>query len=93
MQNFLDVILPPVLLLVLTAGVLAAAAVITTGRLRLYAAQRRDIDIKRQSLQASRDVMATIISDAATPDFVRNAAVTAYEQLGAIMNSQKKELN
>jgi hypothetical protein len=88
-NDFLDVVLPPLLLLACTAVLAGAAIVLTAGRLRLYAAKRRRIDGTRKALQNARDGLAAAISDPGLGDANRNQVMTAYDAVTTALTKEK----
>lgn len=90
MGSFLDVVLPPLLLLALVAGLLAVAVFVAAGRLRLWASRRRAADCivekvldrgaaAHRALASARDALATVISDPGLSGDTRDQALTAYQ--------------
>lgn len=92
MQDFLDVVLPPVLLMMITAVVTVAAVVITLSRLRLYARQRRRLSAEPKIIEEARGALAVLIADNNVSKFTRDSVIEAYDVLGRIAK-RKKELS
>jgi hypothetical protein len=88
-NNFLDVVLPPLLLLGLAAVLSAAAVWWAAGKLRLYAAKRRRIDGARTALSQARDGLAAAISDPGLGDANRNQVMTAYDAVTRALTKEK----
>lgn len=91
MQSFLDVTLPPLILLVAACGVLAAVTVVALGRLRLYAAQRRRITVGHTSLTTARDALAFIIAAPDASQDIKDEALRAYTALNVVTKDGKRE--
>jgi hypothetical protein len=88
-NNFLDVVLPPLMLLGAVAVLTVAGIWLTVGKLRLYAAKRRRIDGARTALQSARDGLAAAISDPGLGDANRNQVVTAYDAVTTALTKEK----
>lgn len=91
MENFLDIVLPPVLLAAGVIAVTVSMCVLTAGRLRLWAARRRRIYATREALQAVADALAGLIAEPLLREAARNAAVDAYGKLKAVLATAEKE--
>lgn len=88
MNNFIDVVLPPFLLLVLVAGLLLVAGWRTAGKLRLWAAERRKIDGVRTALSEARDIMASLVADPGLSQDTRDRALASYEALTKTLSKE-----
>ena len=91
MQSFLDVVLPPLLLLGGVAAVTLAVSVLVYKRLRLYATQRQRIIYDQETLTAARDKIAEIISAPDVPDDIKDKALSVYTALNNIQSREKVE--
>ena len=91
MQSFLDVVLPPLLLLGGVAAVTLAVSVLVYKRLRLYATQRQRIIYDQETLTAARDKIAEIISAPDVPDDIKDKALSVYTTLNNIQSREKVE--
>jgi len=88
-NNFLDVVVPPLLLLVCVTVLTGTAIVLTAGRLRLYAVKRHRIDGARAALSRARDGLAAAISDPGLGDANRNQVMAAYDMVKTALTKEK----
>lgn len=92
MGSFLDVVLPPLLLLAFGLFLCGVATVLTVGRLRLWAAQRRRLSLpfaalaeRNAALSEAADAFAAVISDPGLSGSTRDRAVTAYSAVSTAL--------
>jgi hypothetical protein len=97
MQSFLDVTLPPVLLVItLTVIIIVGVNVTVTSarsgaaRQRTYRAQRDGImgAAAKVALTSARSVLSDVISDALSTDGLRNRAIDAYDLVNQALSQE-----
>ena len=100
MASFLDVVMPPVLLLVLLLVVAFFVAWISfiqartsTARRQLYRARRESITSKRakEAMIAAREVLSEVISEPLSDDELRDKALTAYNLVNQVLYRENNE--
>lgn len=90
MQNFIDIVLPPLLLLAGVAAVAGACLVLTVARLRLWSARRRRITGLRPALTSAADALATALAEPALSSNAREIVLSAYAQVTAAVAAEKE---
>jgi hypothetical protein len=88
-NNFLDVVFPPLLLLVFGGAVTVGLMYLMAGRARLWIARANRIDKTRKALQDARDGLAAAISDPGLGDANRNQVMTAYDAVTTALTKEK----
>lgn len=89
MQSFLDVTLPPLILLV-TGAALVTVALVTAGRRwRLWAAQQRAVTMRPQVIGQALDAMAAVISTDSLTEDLKGQLITAYGALAQLQETRK----
>jgi hypothetical protein len=88
-NNFLDVVFPPLLLLVFGAGITGGLMYLMAGRVRLWVARANRIDGARTALQDARDGLAAAIADPGLGDANRNQVMTAYDAVTTALAKEK----
>lgn len=89
MNNFLDVVLPPLLLLVFGGALTGGLLFLLVARVRLWLAQANRIDGQRTAVSRARDCMAAFISEPGLDQGLRDRALASYEALSKMLTKEK----
>ena len=78
-NSFLDAFMPTLPWWFLVVTIVSLAACATVNRVRLWKAQKRQVEHPGKALARARDALAAVISDPLARDETRKQAVDAYE--------------